>query len=273
MRTDRLPSFFISHGGGPCFWVNWDPPDMFKQLEKSLQSIPALVGTRPKAILVISAHWEEDQFTIQTTPQPELIYDYHGFPPHTYKLKYPAQTSRELISRLKELLSDAGIDFNLDNTRGYDHGVFVPLLKIYPLADIPVVQLSIKKDYDPDSHYQLGKALAPLRKEGVLIIGSGLSYHNLRDLKDTNQVSEKFDEWLTHALNLPEEGRHQELLRWVTAPGARQSHPKEDHFLPLIVLAGTAEQDKAFKFYSEKLKNWTFKSASFQFGETFHEND
>lgn len=262
----KLPVFFISHGGGPCFWMDWDPPDMFKNLEQSLEKIPSIIGTRPKSILIISAHWEEKNFTIQATPNPPLIYDYYGFPPHTYELKYPANTSLELVSEVKELLKQEGIPLSINTTRGYDHGVFVPLLKIYPGASIPVVQLSIKDNFDPEEHFQLGKALAPLRDRGVLIIGSGLSYHNLRDLKDKNNVSEKFDDWLTSVLGLPEQERHRQLLLWAKAPGARESHPTEDHFIPLIVVAGAAGEEKAVKFYGERLKNWTFKSSSFYFG-------
>ena len=136
-----LPSFFISHGGGPCFWMDWGPGDPFKGLANYFKTFQKNLGRRPEAILVISAHWEEEEFTIQTNPNPPMLYDYSGFPAHTYELNYPAKTSANLIQRSRELFKEAQVPLREDPRRGYDHGLFVPFLLMYPEADIPIVQL------------------------------------------------------------------------------------------------------------------------------------
>ena len=263
----KQPSFFISHGGGPAFWINWNPPDVFDKLKHSLQSIPSRLPEKPKAILVVTAHWEESEFTVQSTKTPGMIYDYNGFPEHTYKLNYPAPGSPELAHRVVDLLKAKNIPVKEDNTRGFDHGTFVPLLVMYPDADIPVVQLSIKKGYDPEAHYKMGEAIAPLRGEGVLIIGSGFTFHNLREFSDPKNISKGFDDWLNTTLveSRPEE-RFNRLVSWSQAPGARFCQPKEDHLMPLIVLAGTSKDENVVRFYNERMKKFDFWTSSFQFG-------
>lgn len=264
-----LPTLFLSHGGGPCFWMDWGPEDPFKNLAASLRGLAASIGAKPKAVLVISGHWEEEQFTVQTHPQPPMLYDYYGFPEHTYRLKYPAPGAPWLAQRVKELLGAKGIPVKEDGERGFDHGLFVPFLLIYPQADIPVIQLSLKKNLDPREHLELGRALAPLRSEGVLIVGSGLSYHNLRRLVDTAGVSEQFDAWLTDAVCDPDPAsRANKLSRWTEAPAARACHPREDHLIPLMVAAGAAGADVGHKIYSERMSNWKFRTSSFQFGSS-----
>ena len=266
MKT--LPTYFLSHGGGPCFWMDWGPVDPFANLAKLFHGLAQDVGVRPKAILVISGHWEEEEFTVQTTPKPPMLYDYHGFPEHTYRLQYPAPGSPELAARVKDLLTQAGLPVRENATRGYDHGLFVPFMLIYPNADIPIIELSMKKNLDPREHIELGKILAPLRDEGVLIVGSGLSYHNLRQLNDPDGISEGFDRWLNDAACDPDpESRNAKLTRWETAPNARRAHPREDHLIPMMVVAGAAGLDIGERIYSEKMKMWNFWTSSYKFGK------
>lgn len=242
---DPLPVLYIPHGGGPCFFMDWDPPETWARMAAYLRSVGQGVP-RPKAIIVISAHWEEANFTVQATPTPELIYDYYGFPPHTYALTYPAVGDPALALRVRDLLQGQGMPCAVDTQRGYDHGVFIPFKLIYPEADIPVLQLSLKNDLDPLACYRAGQALAPLRDEGVLIVGSGMSYHNLRaffgDSPAKTQTAAAFDQWLSTAVVQPE-GREAKLGAWAQAPGARTAHPREEHLLPLMVVAGAARND------------------------------
>ncbi len=267
--TKKLPTYFISHGGGPWPWLKKEMP-FFDKLEVSLKSIAHEVG-KPKSILMISGHWEEENFSLMSNQLPPMLYDYGGFPDHTYHIKYPASGSLELVQRTKELLEKAGINVNLNSTRGYDHGAFVPLFVMYPDADVPVVQLSLKKNYDPETHYQLGIALTSLREEGVLIIGSGLSYHNLRDFGRTpaaRSASKEFDNWLGEVLvNDTLEARHQKLLEWAKAPSARAAHPEEDHLIPLHVIVGAAKNEKGVCIYHEDEVMGGITVSSFRFGE------
>ncbi len=176
----RLPTLFIPHGGGPCFFMEPPPsaPQLWDRLAAYLRGIDASLGRRPRAVLVISGHWEAARPTLNTAAQPPLLFDYHEFPEHTYHLHYPAPGSPVLASRVRELLDSAAIESDSDDARGLDHGVFVPFLLVYPQADVPIVQLSLQAGLDPAAHLAIGRALAPLRDEGVLIVGSGMSYHN-----------------------------------------------------------------------------------------------
>jgi aromatic ring-opening dioxygenase catalytic subunit (LigB family) len=173
--------------------------------------------------------------------------------PFTYQVQYPAPGSPELARRVKDLLRGAGFSTTLDEKRGFDHGVFCPFAVAYPEAGIPVVQLSIRADYDPATHLAAGRALAPLRKEGVLIVGSGLTYHNLRQFNPAGgAASHAFDEWLTNALcACPYEERSARLTRWAKAPAARQCHPQEDHLIPLMVAVGAAGEEPGIRIYHE----------------------
>ncbi|MEZ0225770.1 MAG: class III extradiol ring-cleavage dioxygenase [Alphaproteobacteria bacterium] len=244
MKT--LPTYFIPHGGGPCFFMDWDPPDTWKKMGAWLTSLPSSLPEKPAAILVISAHWEEDAFTVTTNTAPSLIYDYYGFPPETYALKYPAPGAPALAEKVVHLLAAAGLPARQDATRGFDHGVFIPLKLIYPDADIPVVQLSLQRNLDPAQHIAAGRALASLRDEGVLIVGSGMSYHNLEKFfrGDRAGDSQKFDGWLVQAATAAPSNRDDMLVHWAEAPAARQSHPREEHLLPLMVAAGAAGADE-----------------------------
>jgi len=269
-QESKLPTFFISHGGGPCFWMDWGPTNPFKGLATYFNHFQSDLqknyGRQPDAILVISAHWEEENFTIQTNPKPEMLFDYYGFPENTYRLNYPAKTSAPLISRVHQLFKEAGVVLREDSKRGYDHGVFVPFLLMFPKADIPVVQLSLKQNLDPEEHIKIGKILEPLRSENILIVGSGLSYHNLRQLNDVHGFSKNFDTWLQDTMQAPDAKREENLIDWENAPNARLSHPREDHLLPLMVVTGAGTSDTASRTYNEQMSNWKFWTSSFRLG-------
>jgi aromatic ring-opening dioxygenase catalytic subunit (LigB family) len=247
-----------------------DTGNMYGALEASLRDVPRqLGGVKPKAVLVVSGHWEEDEFTVMSSARPPMIYDYHGFPAHTYEIRYDAPGAPDVAARVRELLQEAGLPARLDARRGYDHGTFVPLYAMYPDADVPVLQLSIKRGYDPDAHLTLGRALAPLRKEGVLIIGSGLSYHNLRQMGPAaHDASKAFDDWLYETLSEADPAtRRQRLISWSRAPAARLAHPQEDHLIPLMTAIGAAENEKAYRVYHEDAFFGGVVVSSYRFGE------
>jgi aromatic ring-opening dioxygenase catalytic subunit (LigB family) len=268
--TPRLPTYFISHGGGPWPWLKDMMPFDMSTLEASLKAMPAEIGVTPRAVLIVSGHWEAPVFTVQTSPQPGMLYDYGGFPEFTYHIRYPAPGSPAVAARVTELLTDAGITNAQDPERGFDHGMFAPMYAIYPDADIPMLQLSITHGYDPDAHLAVGRAIAPLRDEGVLIVGSGLSYHNLREFGPGGErASREFDEWLSATLlaSDPTE-RTRRLRHWDEAPSARLAHPAEDHLIPLMVAVGAAEDEAAVRTYHEKTMAGHITSSSFRFGST-----
>jgi aromatic ring-opening dioxygenase catalytic subunit (LigB family) len=263
-----LPTYFISHGGGPWPWLTekiWGGD----RLAASLQNIPAEIGVTPQAILVISAHWEEREFTVMSNAAPPMLYDYSGFPAHTYHLQYPAPGAPLLAQRVQDLLGTAGFPTNLDSSRGFDHGVFVPLFVAYPAAQIPVLQLSIRSDYNPAAHLAVGRALAPLRQEGVFIIGSGLSYHNLRYMGSQAAIpSQEFDQWLTQVVCTSQsEERNRSLINWQQAPSARLAHPQEDHLVPLFVAVGAATAELGQRTYHEDTFFGGVAVSSYRFGE------
>jgi aromatic ring-opening dioxygenase catalytic subunit (LigB family) len=263
----RLPTFFISHGGGPWPWLDGDFRRQFDRLERSLTDIVASLPEKPRALLVISGHWEEDRFTVMSGENPGMVYDYSGFPRHTYEIRYAAPGSPAVAQRVRELLEAAKLPVALDPDRGYDHGTFAPLAVMYPQADVPVVQLSLKRGYSPGEHLALGRALAPLRDEGVLIVGSGLSFHNLRAFGPAARApSEAFDGWLDQSLSAPPAQRTQRLTRWDAAPAARIAHPQEDHFIPLLVAVGAAEDEPAQRVYHEKDFMGGVTASSYRFG-------
>jgi aromatic ring-opening dioxygenase catalytic subunit (LigB family) len=264
-----LPTLFIPHGGGPCFFMEWTmgPPDTWNKMADFLKGVDGSIGRRPKAVLVVSGHWEEPNFSVGSGERPALIYDYSGFPPHTYELKYPATGSPELAGRVQKLLSSAALPAAADPKRGWDHGVFVPFKLIYPDADVPIVQLSLRSGLDPAAHLAVGRALAPLRNEGVLIVGSGMSFHNLRGFRPgaVVEASDQFDPWLTDSVTDPDQAsRDRKLVQWSNAPAARQAHPREEHLIPLMVAAGAAGADRGRKTFSDRVMGATV--SAFQFG-------
>jgi aromatic ring-opening dioxygenase catalytic subunit (LigB family) len=263
-----LPTYFISHGGGPWPWMKDRLNGAYDQLETSLRAIPGQIGVTPKAVLVISGHWEERDFTVLSSPEPPMIYDYSGFPEHTYRVTYPAPGLPRMAQRVGQLIDEAGFSARLDALRGFDHGTFAPLAVIYPDADIPVLELSMRHGYDPKDHIAVGRALAPLRDEGVLILGSGLSYHNLRVFgREAREPSAAFDLWLAQTLvdSNPAE-RIARLIDWEQAPAARQAHPQEDHLLPLMVAVGAAGNDRATCVYHQSDFYGGISVSSFMFG-------
>jgi aromatic ring-opening dioxygenase catalytic subunit (LigB family) len=241
---------------------------MYDALAKSLIDIPLQLGEIPKAILVVSGHWEEHEFTVMAGARPPMLYDYHGFPAHTYHVKYSAPGSPALADQVRELIEKAGFTAQMDRQRGFDHGTFAPLAVMYPRADVPVVQLSLRANYDPAEHLAVGRALAPLRDQGVVILGSGLSYHNLRRLGPaSSEPSKAFDQWLQQTLIAsPPSQRVDQLIEWQKAPSARIAHPQEDHLLPLMVAVGAAEFDAATCIYHETDFMNGMTASSFRFG-------
>ena len=265
----KLPTLFIPHGGGPCFFMEWTmgPPDTWRKMAEWLSQLGAAVGARPSALIVVSAHWEEAEFSVTESPRPPLLFDYYGFPEHTYRLSYPAPGSVELVARIKESLAEAGITARGNKQRGFDHGVFIPLKLIYPDGDIPIVQLSLKAGLVPEEHMAAGRALEPLRDEGVLIIGSGMSYHNMRGFGSTlaTPAAEAFDAALTAVVCRPSSNtRNEGLGAWTSLPQARSAHPREEHLLPLMVAAGAAGDDAGRRIFSDHVMNVAV--SAFQFG-------
>ena len=263
------PTFFINHGGGPCFFLEPGPMrDAWSELEAYLSGFAAALEERPRALLVVSGHWEEARPTVNVGAAPPLLFNYGGFPPHTYELTWPAPGDPELAGRVRDLIDAAGIDSGSDAARGWDHGVFVPLKVIFPGADIPTVQLSLQQGLDPAAHLVIGRALTPLRREGVLIVGSGLTYHNLRAFgPQAHDVSTAFDDWLNEAVvGTKSAQRDEKLLRWSTAPAARIAHPREEHLIPLMVAVGAAQDEPGERIYHEDDFMGGIAVSSFRFG-------
>lgn len=238
----RQPAIFLPHGGGPCFFMDWTwgPADTWKPTRTFLEGLAATLPETPRAMVVVSGHWEEPAFTTGSGARPGLIFDYTGFPEHTYKLTWPAPGAPELAARAANLLAEAGMPAATDPDRGYDHGVFVPLKVAFPEAEIPVVPLSLASSLDPSLHLAAGRALEPLRNEGALIVASGMSFHNLRAYfhPQTPERARAFDSWLTGAVESPARERDKLLKSWRSAPFAAFAHPREEHLVPLFVAAG-----------------------------------
>ena len=264
----RMPTWFIPHGAGPCFFMAWSPPDAWSRTANFLKGLAATLPRRPNAIVLVSAHWLEPVIGVTSGAQPALIYDYHGFPAHTYALRYDAPGSPELAACIGALMGESGQAVQAHPNRGFDHGMFIPLMLMFPDANIPVVQLSLRSDLDPQAHLQAGQALAALRDEGVLIVGSGMSFHNMQGYGDPSfgPISDEFDQWLREAVQSAPDQRQQLLADWAQAPSARLSHPvrAEEHLLPLMVVAGAAGQDAGQHVFSDRVLETTL--SAFRFG-------
>ena len=267
-HSQRMPTYFLSHGGGPWPYMSGPMRRLFDLLERSLQDIPSQLPRRPTAVLVVSGHWEESEVTISSGSAPGMVYDYHGFPAETYQIRYPAPGDPALTERVRGLLTQAGWPARLDPDRGYDHGTFSMMKPIYPHADMPIVQLSLKSSLDAAEHLAIGGALAPLREQDVLIIGSGFSSHNLRERgSQMTAPSKAFDDWLRRSVMNPDpDARRAALEHWEQAPFARLNHPREDHLMPLMVAAGAAEGDAATPIYGELFAGYQTAS-SFRFSQ------
>ena len=234
---------YIPHGGGPMPLLG-DPAH--RLLIEFLPTLPQRYD-RPEAILIISAHWEERLPTLSSGEQPGLLYDYYGFPEESYQIRYPAPGNPQLAAAIHEILLSHGIPAALDSRRGYDHGMFVPLKLMYPAADIPCVQLSLLANLDAADHIAMGEALGALREMNLLIVGSGMSFHNIQSFflpgLASQQDNENFNQWLVdtcaqQSLSCGE--RRQRLIHWRTAPSALACHPRPEHLLPLHVCFGIA---------------------------------
>ena len=245
------PTLYIPHGGGPWHWVP-RMNDASASLRAYLERLPASLAVTPKAIVCVTAHWEAPVPTVSSHARPPMLYDYYGFPDHTYAIDWPAPGDPALAAKVRALLEGAGIESAEDAERGFDHGTFVPLAVAWPEPTIPTVQLSLVAGLDPATHLAIGRALRPLRDEGVLILGSGMSYHNMRGYgrESGRQDSIQFDTWLSEAVLDPER-RETALVDWAKAPAGRASHPREEHLLPLMVVAGAGGDDNASRPFAD----------------------
>lgn len=268
--SECLPVYYIPHGGGPCFFMDPPPhaPDTWLGMAAFLRSLPADVGATPRALLVVSAHWETPRVCVNASVDPGLFYDYYGFPDHTYRLNWPARGAPDLARQVAQRLAAAGWPCDTEQGRGLDHGVFIPLMLAYPQAQVPVVQLSLLQGLDPAAHLALGAALQPLREQGVLILGSGMSYHNLRQFfhspSAADAASERFDAWLAAVLAQPDDAQRNAALRtWLAHSDARACHPREEHLLPLMVVAGAAGKDAAEVLWRGKVFGKTVSALRF----------
>ncbi|RBP12948.1 aromatic ring-opening dioxygenase catalytic subunit (LigB family) [Roseiarcus fermentans] len=264
----RQPAIFLPHGGGPCFWMEFPPPfgpHAWDRLRGYLAGLVASLPERPKAFLVVTAHWEAAQPTVSVNPKPGMLYDYYGFPEHTYRLQFPAPGDATLGLEVKRLIEAAGLPVAADAARGFDHGVFVPFLIVDPKAEIPVVMLSLRRDLDAAFHVRLGKALAPLRDSGVAIVGSGMSFHDLGTFfTGGDGASSTFDAWLDETVRAPAAEREARLAAWDKAPGARACHPREEHLMPLMVVAGAAGDSAGIHAFRDVIAGKTISAFEFR---------
>ncbi len=256
----RMPTLFLPHGGGPWPFMDtsmFGPPDMYAGLQRWLTTLPSTLPAGVKALLVVSAHWEAPTPTVMTAAKPPMLYDYSGFPPETYTIRWPAPGAPELAVRIRHLLGAAGFSTAEHPSRGFDHGTFVPLMLAYPTPTLPTLQLSLEVGLDPARHIAMGRALAALRDEGVVILGSGMSYHNMRGffgrVPSARADSEAFDRWLGETVAAEPTARDAALTSWSAAPAARACHPREEHLLPLMVVAGAAGADRGEVTYRGRL--------------------
>lgn len=251
MPAPLAPVLFLPHGGGPLPLLG-DPGHV------SLSNFISKLGedyrrqyANPSAILVVSAHWEATTAVLTSAAAPELLFDYSGFPPDSYQYRYPAAGAPALADDIAKQLEQHGFTSQLDNQRGLDHGVFVPLLMLWPQADVPVLQLSLQRHLDPAQHIKLGEAIAFLRQKNVLIIGSGMTFHNMRAFFQPGLVSPEqvsaFNQYLIDSVNpaLRYDEQANKLAAWLDAPYARLMHPREEHLLPLHVCFGAGKGSSA----------------------------
>jgi aromatic ring-opening dioxygenase catalytic subunit (LigB family) len=246
-----LPTYYIPHGGGPWPFMP-ERAATLGSLTAFLRGLLAASGSAPRAIVVVSGHWEEPVPTVSARADYSMLYDYYGFPENTYTLQYPAPGSPEVAQEVAAALAGGGFPSAAEHQRGYDHGVFVPFMLVAPEATIPVVPLSLVTGLDPAQHIAMGHALAPLRDDNILIVGSGMSFHNLRALyagADVLERSARFDAW---------------LAAWAAAPEARYAHPREEHLLPLMVAAGAAGVDPGQRVFHDDIMGAA--TSGFRFG-------
>jgi aromatic ring-opening dioxygenase catalytic subunit (LigB family) len=241
----RAQIVYFSHGGGPLPILG---DASHRAMVDFMRRLPLRLS-RPDAILVISAHWEERVATVLNAPAPPLLYDYFGFPAEAYEVTYPAPGNPVLAKRIVELLKRNQIPAAVDPERGFDHGLFIPLKLMYPRANIPALQLSLLRGLDPDAHIALGRALRALRAENILVIGSGFSFHNMGAFAWQGEgvpdaANDAFQDWLIDVCTgtSSQAERERKLREWEKAPSARYCHPREEHLLPLHVCQAMADK-------------------------------
>ncbi|WP_407646576.1 DODA-type extradiol aromatic ring-opening family dioxygenase [Gluconobacter cerevisiae] len=265
-QESRQPVLFLPHGGGPCFFMEWG--NTWDRMAAYLRSVSGTLPRRPDAIVVMSGHWETDEMRIGSALHPSLIYDYYGFPPHTYQLEYPVPGAPDVSEKVLGLLKDAGVDCAADANRGLDHGVFIPFMLAFPDASIPVVEISLPRTMDAADVLQLGQLLEPLRSENILLVGTGMTYHNMRYLMRPDAVSDgrsvAFDNWLQNTVEAPSDLRRSRLVDWEHAPFAQDCHPQPEHLLPLMFAAGAAGTDTGHRDYSDVIMGKAL--SGFRFG-------
>lgn len=237
------PTLFLNHGGGPLPLIKNAQPSIAYSIREARPSKP------PSAVLIVSAHYESSPIAVLSRPKHKLLFDYSGFPPQCYQYKYSARGDENLALRIEELLIEDGIDAKIERKRGLDHGMFVPLMLMYPTPDIPVVGLSLHPSLDVDVHMRIGRALSVLRQDNVLIVGSGYAFHNmtylLRPTKQSIAYSKQFDTWIRSLLvgKMTLE-RLNKLINWKQdAPYGTECHPREEHLIPLFVAAAAAGEN------------------------------
>ncbi len=245
MSARPVQTLYLSHGGGPLPLLG---DESHSGMLENLQAIAGKLR-KPSAILLVSAHWEEDVVSITSAAEPGLIYDYYGFPEESYSIQYPCPGFPQLAKQVHEAIQQEGIDARLDAGRGFDHGMFVPLKIMYPAADIPCVQVSLQRHYDPKLHINIGKVLSRVASQDTLIIGSGFSFHNMQAFfgepkTNADSMNEAFESWLIETCSsreMDESQRMERLLNWDRAPHARFCHPREEHLMPLHVCYGARQ--------------------------------
>ncbi len=244
-NQDKAQVVYFSHGGGPLPLLG-DPGHA--SMVKFMSELPALLR-KPEAIVVISAHWEESITTVLNGKTPPMFYDYYGFPEETYEVNYPAPGNPELAQEIVDLLKGQGLAARPDSQRGFDHGLFIPLMLMYPDADIPAIQLSLIRGLDATTHVALGNALRALMQKNILIVGSGFSFHNMyafswQGTANPDPKNDAFQDWLIETITKTDSQaeREQKLIDWESAPSARYCHPREEHLLPLHVCQGLADK-------------------------------
>lgn len=262
------PALFVNHGGGPMPLLgDKDHAGLTVFLQDEVKKHVNLKEL--KAIILVTAHWEEDIVTISSGKHHDLFFDYYGFPPESYKYKYDAPGDPDTAIRIHEALKKAGIYSKMDSKRGWDHGVFVPMILINPTADIPIIQISVLHSQDPEEHYKLGEVLYEFRKEGIAVVGSGMSYHNMREFRFSRNknkvVNKEFDDYLFKVCTAEDEkARRDGLLMWREQAGATDAHPIQaaEHLMPLLVIAGAGGSQPG-----ERIFNWdmsgTFRLSGF----------
>lgn len=258
----RLPSLFVSHGA-PTYAL--EPGEAGRQLARLGRALP-----RPRAVLVMSPHWITPGVALTAAPAPRTIHDFGGFPPELYRLQYPAPGDPQLAHAAADLLASAGHGASLDPRRGLDHGAWVPLMHLFPSADVPVIQLSMPADLDPAAAWDLGKALAPLAGDGVLIVGSGSLTHNLYEIRAGHDQVERyaveFVDWMREAALALD--RERLVHAFERAPHARRAHPTPDHYLPLPFAAGAAASDAPVDVLPGGVLHGVLSMESYLFGST-----